>query len=295
MVIMSNKILYLFFIVILMQFNAMCNTFTAWVSYSEDDAMQKTDSSVSITDTSLYRGISGTTAPWVGVRFRNVGIPPYATISKISSDSSYLWFTGIFGANCASGGNVYDTIYGHDTANSVAFSASNYNLSRRVKTTAKVTKMFSVISSGGDHNANTKTVDISSVIQEIVDRSDWGAGNSMSFLLHSTSIDWVRFIAKDNTGSAHPCTLHIYYTTKNLAGGKTVTVSSTNGGNSGSNAVDGNTGTRWESTQGVDPQWIYVDLGTGYYVKGVFIDWENASSNHYTIDGSNDASNWTTI
>jgi hypothetical protein len=26
-------------------------------------------------------------------------------------------------------------------------------------------------------------------------------------------------------------------------------------------AVDGNAGTRWASAQGVDPQWIYVDLG----------------------------------
>src|SRR5689334_15559280 len=29
-------------------------------------------------------------------------------------------------------------------------------------------------------------------------------------------------------------------------------------------AVDGNTGTRWASAQGVDPQFIYVDLGATY-------------------------------
>ncbi len=86
-----------------------------------------------------------------------------------------------------------------------------------------------------------------------------------------------------------------YATYPNLALGKTVTASSAGGGNFASKATDGGSGTRWESTQGVDPQTMYVDLGTGYYVDSVYIDWETASANHYQIQGSNDAINWTTI
>ena len=58
------------------------------------------------------------------------------------------------------------------------------------------------------------------------------------------------------------------------------------------NSCDGNTGTRWESTQGVDPQWIYWDLGTNKSLSRIIIEWETASAANYTIQGSNDATNW---
>jgi hypothetical protein len=54
-------------------------------------------------------------------------------------------------------------------------------------------------------------------------------------------------------------------------------------------AYDGNTGTRWESTQGVDPQWIVYDLGSAKAISVMVIDWETASAKDYTIEGSNDA------
>jgi hypothetical protein len=61
------------------------------------------------------------------------------------------------------------------------------------------------------------------------------------------------------------------------------------------NAVDGNPGTRWESTQGVDPQWIYVDLGGIASIQRVVLNWEAASAKAYQIQTSSDATNWTTI
>ena len=39
-------------------------------------------------------------------------------------------------------------------------------------------------------------------------------------------------------------------------------------------SCDGNTGTRWESTQGVDPQWIYWDLGSSKSLSRIIIDWK---------------------
>ena len=57
------------------------------------------------------------------------------------------------------------------------------------------------------------------------------------------------------------------------------------------NAIDGNTGTRWESAYS-DPQWIYVDLGAVKTVTEVRIDWQHAAAKDYRIDVSNDAATW---
>lgn len=61
------------------------------------------------------------------------------------------------------------------------------------------------------------------------------------------------------------------------------------------NATDGNLGTRWASKQGVDPQWIRVDLGAVYAVGEVKLSWEAAFAKAYRIQVSNDSKRWTTI
>ncbi len=62
-----------------------------------------------------------------------------------------------------------------------------------------------------------------------------------------------------------------------------------------SNATDGNGGTRWESTTGVSPSWLSVDLGAAKALTSVVIDWEAANAATYQIQGSNDNTNWTTL
>ncbi len=58
---------------------------------------------------------------------------------------------------------------------------------------------------------------------------------------------------------------------------------------------DGITGTRWESVHGVDPQWIYWDLGSNKSLSRIIIEWEVAGAANYTIQGSTDAANWNTL
>lgn len=60
-------------------------------------------------------------------------------------------------------------------------------------------------------------------------------------------------------------------------------------------AVDGNTNTRWASAQGIDPQWIYVDLGATTSISNVTLRWETAAAAAFQIQVSNDAANWTSI
>jgi len=82
--------------------------------------------------------------------------------------------------------------------------------------------------------------------------------------------------------------------TTNIALNKTATASSVTGANTAALAVDGNTGTRWESLYS-DPQWIYVDLGTAQNICHVKLNWETAYGKAYQIQTSNDATTWTTI
>lgn len=64
---------------------------------------------------------------------------------------------------------------------------------------------------------------------------------------------------------------------------------------SAQNAVDGQTGTRWESDHGVDPAWIAIDLGKAYDLSRIVIHWEAANAEIYEVQGSNDKQTWELI
>jgi glucose/arabinose dehydrogenase len=79
-----------------------------------------------------------------------------------------------------------------------------------------------------------------------------------------------------------------------LTPGSTATASSTENANyAASNAIDGNTATRW-SSQFSDPQSITVDLGEAHSVTGVKLNWEYAHGTAYSIQTSADGSTWRT-
>ncbi|BEL02987.1 discoidin domain-containing protein [Actinoplanes sichuanensis] len=61
-----------------------------------------------------------------------------------------------------------------------------------------------------------------------------------------------------------------------------------------SNAVDGNTGTRWSSTF-ADPQWLQVDLGSTQSISQVVLNWEAAYASAFTIQTSANGTSWTNI
>ncbi len=63
---------------------------------------------------------------------------------------------------------------------------------------------------------------------------------------------------------------------------------------SASYAVDGNTGTRWE-TESADPQWLYVDLGAKKDINKVGFMWEGAYAAKYYVQVSDDANEWKTV
>ncbi len=80
-----------------------------------------------------------------------------------------------------------------------------------------------------------------------------------------------------------------------LSQGQPATASSVeNGSYPASNAVDGNTSTRWSSAFS-DPQWIQVDLGASASITQVVLQWEAAYGQAFQIQTSPDAVNWTSI
>jgi chitosanase len=81
-----------------------------------------------------------------------------------------------------------------------------------------------------------------------------------------------------------------------LSQGKTATASSLETSSyPAGNAVDGDTSTRWASKEGVDPQWIQVDLGAADSISHVNLKWEAAYAKSYKVQTSADGSTWTTI
>jgi chitodextrinase len=109
--------------------------------------------------------------------------------------------------------------------------------------------------------------------------------------------------AKDAAGNVSAASTALSVTTSappatgtNLALNKpTVTSSTENTTLVGAAAVDGSGTTRWASVQGVDPQWLQVDLGASYSISRVVLNWEAAYASGYSIQVSGDATNWTNI
>ncbi|WP_411109537.1 discoidin domain-containing protein [Streptomyces sp. c-19] len=79
-----------------------------------------------------------------------------------------------------------------------------------------------------------------------------------------------------------------------LSQGRPASASSTEGaGFEPGLAFDGQSGTRWASAEGADPQWLRVDLGTTAALTRVRLDWEAAYASAYRIQSSTDGTTWT--
>ncbi|MFC0623440.1 discoidin domain-containing protein [Kribbella deserti] len=81
-----------------------------------------------------------------------------------------------------------------------------------------------------------------------------------------------------------------------LSQGKPVTTSSIeDSAFVGAKAVDGSGTTRWASVEGVDPQWLRVDLGVVATVRRIKLDWEAAYASKYRLEISDDDVTYSTV
>jgi hypothetical protein len=145
------------------------------VAASSDDAEQKS-SSVSLTSSDLELVDDGGLQT-VGIRFRNVTVPPGATIVN-----AYVQFQVDQTSSVAT--NL--KIEGQDADNPGAFTTSSNNVSSRARTTEFELWTPPAWPSVGAAGLNQRTPNIKDVIQEIVDRPLWSSGNALVVIITGT-------------------------------------------------------------------------------------------------------------
>ncbi|GEM_PF-5638446 len=145
------------------------------ISSNSDDAEERISNGyVSRSSSDLELGFDGSRQQIVGMRFSNLNIPQGASIS-----SAYIEFE----CDEADNGTCNINFYGEASDDAAGFSSASYGISSRSKTTANVDwnniPPWIV-------NEKYQTPDLSSIIQEIVNRSGWASGNSLVIMADGT-------------------------------------------------------------------------------------------------------------
>ena len=154
-------------------------TLEAGISSSADDAEERASGSMKLTSSDLELVDDGTKRPdqTVGLRFNDLNIPQGAVITR-----AYLQFQ----VDETDTGAVTLQIHGEDADNALAFTRSKFNVSSRQTTDATVTwspPAWTTVGEAGPDQQTTDISDISSIIQEIVNRPGWTANNSIALLI----------------------------------------------------------------------------------------------------------------
>lgn len=182
-----------------------CHQVVRRVNQGTDDAEER-QSNGSMTLTGTLQLIRATNDQYVGVRFQNLGIPQNATINSATLE---------FEVDSTNTAPTSLTIKGEATGNSTTFTSSADNISTRSQTTASVS-WSSLPNLAAD--LKLASPDIKTVVQEIVNRSDWASGNAMAFILSGSGTKNVE--SYDSEPAAAPL-LRVRYSS-NTATQKTV-------------------------------------------------------------------------
>ena len=138
------------------------------VSSGNDDAEEQYGR-VNLSSNDLEMAVNKNRPQVVGMRFRNVQIPPNAVIQ-----SAYL----IFMADSSHSGTTNLVIHGDKNNNALPFNRKN--ISSRAKTSAQTN--WNRIPSWRE-NSVYFSPNISNVVNEIVECNNWRSGNSMAFIV----------------------------------------------------------------------------------------------------------------
>jgi type IV pilus assembly protein PilY1 len=140
---------------------------------SSDDGEEKSGADVYLNSSDLELVEDGGTQQ-IGVRFGSVQVQQGAEIQ-----SAYLEFT----SKDSQSGATSLTIYGDATDDAPTFGATTNKVSTRTKT-AGVSWTPSAWSSENTY----RSPDLSSIVQAIVDRGGWSAGNGMAFIIDGSGL-----------------------------------------------------------------------------------------------------------
>lgn len=151
-------------------------TFSTRINHGNDDAEEQTSNgSMDLSSSDLELGEDGSTPQWIGMRFTNVTIPSGVTITN-----AYVEFE----VDETDSESTSVTFWGEDVDDAVTFSNSGYNITSRTKTSASVD--WNNIPAWSSTNELKQTPDLSTIIQEIVNRNGWSSGNDLVIMANGT-------------------------------------------------------------------------------------------------------------
>lgn len=136
---------------------------------------------------------SATTSYVTGLRFPNVTVPNAATITNA--------YVTLYSAGVTAGTTAKTTWTGDDADNSAVFSSSS-KPEDRTDTTASTNKDFTVSGWTTTGFKTGDTVDVTAIVQEIVDRAGWVAGNYLSIICANNASSNTNYIGISTYDSA---------------------------------------------------------------------------------------------
>ena len=136
----------------------------------------------------------------VGLRFADIRIPKGARIEK-----AYLQFTAEDDSGEANPTDL--TIQAELSGYAEPFTRADYNISSRKWTQASIKWSPEPWDFAGQRSEKQRTPDLSSLIQEVIDQSDWQEGNALVLIISgSGDRDAISF---ESGGSRYAPMLHI--------------------------------------------------------------------------------------
>ena len=151
-------------------------TITSQVAQDNDDAEEEvSNGNMDLGSSDLEITSDGGTNQLVGLRFLNINIPQGTTILSAS-----IQFT----TDETDTGSTSVAIRGEDTDDASVFSSSNSNISNRTLTSASVAwNNILAWNTVGQSGADEQTPDITTIVQEIINRGGWSSGNALAFVI----------------------------------------------------------------------------------------------------------------
>jgi hypothetical protein len=155
-------------------------TLTVPIGAGSDDAEQSSvDGSVALANPALKIVNRAGVIQIVGLRFAGLSIPKGATIQ-----SAYIQFQCRVQTTAAAS----LLIEGQAADNPATFTKTTNNISSRARTSADIGWVPAPWGTVGAQGPDQQTPDLTSVMQEIVNRGGWASGNAMVFIITGTGV-----------------------------------------------------------------------------------------------------------
>lgn len=180
------KSLFLFVTVVFCYIShAQVQTVTSRIVNSYDDAEERGANATSnpgeidLTSSDLELVAEPTNGDqWIGMRFTNVTVPSGVYIYK-----AYIQFT-VDELDSLPGSVI---LHGEAADSSTTFDTTSFGISNRPRTNDSIVwSNIPVWKITGAAGVDQRSADISSIIQEIIDRNGWKSGNSLTIIAHGS-------------------------------------------------------------------------------------------------------------